>query len=1264
MNRDRSSDQNESYYQYKIPLFPDVNNELEWNEFVTDSVHITSGTWYRFKVPISQYDDKIGSISDFRSIKFLRMYLTEFEQPITFRFATLDLVRNTWRRYSRDNLDDSRIIIPSDDDDEVIFDLNAVNIEEHSNRKPYPYALPPGIDRERAYNSYYANAVQNEQSLSLEVCNLPDGRSKGIYKILNLDLRNYENLKMFIHMEESEQSPVPVEDGDLRLFVRLGSDFTQNFYEYEMPLVNSPDLSSGNLREVVWPQENNLDLDFELLRELKIQRNNVGNLADLYTLDHPEKGTVSVKGNPNLGYVKNIMIGLRNYDDSKGAICAEVWINELRVGGLNEEGGVAALARADIKLADLGNVAFAGNYSSIGWGALDEKLAERSIEEVYTYDISSNLQLGRFFPKEWSINLPFYGFYGSEVRTPKYDPYDLDIELKDKIAGSLVPDVVRDQAIDYTAEKGISFTDVKKDRTKAKDKKPMPWDISNFSVSYNYKDIEHHDPILEKDNTIKHTGGIDYNYNRGTKYLEPFKNKIKNDKILKPIKDFNFNPLPNSFSFRTYLDKHYNQKVYRFEGTEWADRRFTWDRDYSLRWNFTKALKFDFDANTETLIDELDNFGNDIRGNEYLGTRRDYVMDNIRDYGRKKRYYHRLNLGYTLPTRSIPAIDWMTVRGQVKADFTWNAASINVDSLGHVLQNSQDRSVNADFDFLRLYNKSKYLSSINKYGKKGNSRTSRPANPRTRGGKDKAEDLDDKDDPAVAQDDKASRKKKGKNDGPGIAEVIFIRPLMSLRKVRFSYTERHRSIVPGFTETPEVLGLSQNFLSPGWQYVTGFMPDQPWLDHRANNEDWFTESLYFNEEVFIDTMQDFSLDVSLEPYNDLKIEVNVKKSHNRSYTEIFANDDPNSKSYNDRENFNFAHQNRREFGTYTITYFSANTMFFEGRSELYGLFKNYEENRKIISKRLALDPNSTHSLNGEDYTHGFGKLQKDVLIPAFIAAYTDKDPNLAETNFLKLMPLPNWKITYNGLSKIAALSNIISSFELSHGYESTFMVNSYNTNIDYQVDPGQDPRNNDNLDNNVNYNSKYELEGLIIDERFRPLIGLNLKTANDLSLNFEINKARNLRMDFANNWLNEMKSSEYVFGFSYLLEDVYLPLPGVEKKTKKSRRDKTPAANKNTRGNTSGRRGSSNAQGNDMQINFDFSIRDDITLTHVLDQGIESKPTNGRKSIRISPSVDYQVNDLVGLRLFVDYDRTIPYTSLNYNTTRIDGGLTVTVTFK
>ncbi len=1344
LNNDNSLNETESFYRYRIPLkkVQDGSGASELDitapvlrDLITDTKVVTKGgvdhIWYRFKVPLDMPTRQaIGGISDFRSIRFLRVMMKGFTERTTLRFATLELGRNQWRRYKPElNTNKQCTDVTSS---QASFDINAVTIEENAAREPFKYTIPFGIQRENVIGAF-PNIRQNEQALSLTVCELGPCLGKAIFKPINMDMRLYERLKMFVHAEGRNASRANLQPNDTRLFMRIGSDFVNNYYEYEIPLVpsneNSPALLSDPDAEIykkeIWRPENDIDLELSMFTEIKERRNAQPNFDPIKPFEIPDPNRAGavfrIIGNPNLGYVRGAMVGVRNVDTiDRQAHCVEVWINELRLTGLSNRGGFASQARLDLKLADLGNVSSAFGYSSSGWRAIDQRLGQTQLTEVLQYDISTNVELHKFLPEKWGVRIPFYAQYSNITKTPEYDPYDLDLKLKDKLRNETnrtARDSIRSAAEDVTINRGYNFTNVRKER-RGGAKKPMPWDISNFSLTYAYNQQKRRDPFIMNAEQNQYKGGLDYQYATGMKPITPFKKLIKKDKYLKFLSEFNFNPLPNTYGFNTNMERLQSVTTYRFvgEGTDPAlntfyNRRLTWDRNYDLSWDITRALKFNFDAAARSIVDEPLEFQNGRRVTAQ--ERKDSIFTNLRNLGRPKNYTHTAALNYTLPFKYIPLMDWVNVKASYTAGYTWSAQSLklqymdvsgvedrlNARNLGHVIQNNSVRQINGDLDFTKLYDKSKYLAKINKPMQKG-SKGKKPAgnNPQSRmemeeegagpggrtlpGSRDKAtaakdRKAKDKKDKALtdggvpggapdstgvaagkgkgkdkAKDKDKDKDKKKKERQPGMAERIALRPLMLVRKGRFTYSENYGTIIPGFTPETKLMGLSEGFTAPGWEFVAGLQPDRNWLDE-AGAKGWITERPELNQQVTRNYTQNMDASVTVEPFRDFRIEVTANRQYTRNNTQLFKDQNFN---LNPTE-VNFEHRAERDLGSFTVSYFAMNTLF---RKDIDGLFNRMESYGPILSERLAkiagderLHETAADSAAG--YRRGYGRIHQEVLLPSFIAAYTDKDPRAVSLDVFKTLPSLNWKLNYNGLSKVGNLDEIFASVQIQHGYKSTMTVNSFNTDLFYN--PSQ-PYTVDEL--NSNYIARFEIPQVVITEQMQPLLGVDMKLKNDMSFRLDFKKSRTLQMSFINYQLTETNSTGYTAGFGYRIKNVNIPfLTG--KKAKKATAKAKAKAKKLKPGSAPipGAPTGAGTQANDLNFKFDFDYRDDITVNHSLNQQDVSQPTRGATTISINPQAEYALNKRLKLRLFADYRKTIPKTSQSFPITTFNGGLTI-----
>ncbi|MEM9919047.1 MAG: cell surface protein SprA, partial [Bacteroidota bacterium] len=1000
--------------------------------------------------------------------------------------------------------------------------------------------------------------------------------------------------------------------------------------------------------------------------------------------------------------------------------CAEIWVNELRVSGLDERGGMAAIGRLDLKLADFGDLTVAGELETIGFGGLEEKLQQRSRERKTQIDISTNLELGKFFGDKSGIKIPMYAQYSKTVFRPEFDPYDKDVKLDDKLKAASSTEErnrIKDQALDVTELKSINFTNVRKNRTeKQADKKPKPWNIENFSVSYSYTESDNRDPFIESDKVKEHNGSLNYSYSLGNGVsVQPFK-KVSKSKWLKLLTDFNFNPVPNSFSFSTVMNREIQITKYRFTDLEdqfstFYNKQFTWDRNYDLRWDLARSLKFNFSAVNSAVIDELKNFDpetNDFRPEAELN---EEIWRNIRNFGRTKNYTHRFDIGYTAPTKQIPFLDWIQVKAQYNADYNWSAAALNVDSLGNVIQNSQRRQVTGDFNFENLYRKSKYLDRINRgsrgrRGRGNSSRTGRrskndragkaqsglddPSNEERssldKDGKAKKKRRKDRrrnrggDEDGSGGGGKAADKKNTKNGGkngdkkskkdknsrkkdrePSKVERMLIRPLMTLRKARLSYSENFGTVVPGFLPQTEMLGLSNGFDAPGWDFVGGLQPrianndlENDWLNQAAANG-WITDNILQNQQVLQNYSQDIRARITLEPFKDFRIELEADRKFTRDKSVYFRDTTLLDVGSPVDE---IVHSIPREIGSFSMSYFAMQTFF---GNDIQDLFDRFDANRAIISQRLG-DAGTSHPLDGGEYAEGYGQLQQNVLIPAFLAAYRDEDPNTVAVNrdytkvLFRALPKINWQFTYNGLSKIPAFKEIFSNVSLSHGYRSVLTVNSFNTDTDFdETRPAQTEPTS------LNFYSRFTIPDIVIDEQFAPLIGIKVDFQNDLGFRVDWKKSRNLRLNFNDDRLNETNTEEYVFGFDYKMQGVEFGFinGGKKSRSKKSKEEEEKSKKKsnNNRRRGIGRRGGAGNAG-DLNFAFDFSYRSDITLFYDL-KNRTTETVRGLKTIRISPSIDYDVNDQVNVRLFFERSQTIPATSASFPITNTQGGVTI-----
>lgn len=1229
INHDNTLNETEEYFQYRVHLSPGM--EVGSN-FIVDKVVIpandkngplTPETWYQFRVPISEYNAKVGDIPDFKSIRFMRMFLTGFRDSTVLRFAKLDLVRDQWRRYMFD-LNTPGTSIPVDDNATgTTFTVSAVNLEENASRTPIPYVIPPGITRQQELSANNVNLYRNEQSMSLKVCGLQDGDSRAVFKALGVDLRQFKRLQMFIHAE-SVQGSGTLHDGDIQAIIRLGSDFINNYYEYRIPLhITDPAKPLTALN--IWPQVNNLDIDLDILPQLKQQRNQSGaSVVQPYTIQDAAGNYVSVVGNPNLGDIKDALIGILNpkrvdssdATDDGVAKCAEVWFDELRVSDMDEKGGYAAMGRVDLQLADLGTFSASGSMHTQGFGSVDQGVNERFRDNYYQYDLATNLELGKLLPTRWNLSLPVYAGYSETVSNPEYDPYDLDIRLKDKLRLARTKaerDSIREQAQDFTSIKSLNFTNIRKLPSAGKTTHHL-WDIENFDLSYSFSQVLQHNPLIESDVLTKHRLGLGYNFTGQSRFVTPFKNLVGGkSRYLSLIRDFNFNYVPSLLSFRGELNRQFGATSVRSIGTdkyqipETYDKYFTFDRYYGLKWDLTRSLTLDFNAVNNARVDEP-------YGRINTAAKKDTVLQNLLDLGRTTMYNHTANIAYTLPLNKFPLLDWASVRMGYTATYNWVAASQLATYLGNAIENSQQKQINAEFNFSQLYNKWAFLRQI-----------TAPNQPRQAANNRSGANTSD--------DSKSKAAKEAADISPALKALI--RPLLALKRVAINYSENAATRLPGYIDSTKLIGQDWASMAPGFKFLFGWQPNQAWLDHIAQ-EGWLTHDSLLNLQYQQQFTQRLDAQASLEPFPDLRIDLNLTKSFSKTHSELFKDTTGSS---------GFSHLNPYDGGGFEISYIALKTIFRHSDNEdgVPKTFQDFEDYRRIISQRLGEKNPYTNGVPDPDdplYSKGYGRYAQDVLIPAFLAAYTGKDPksigllknssdDIHSDPFSHYKPFPNWRVTYNGLSRLPFFSSFVTNLTLTHAYTATLSMNSFTSSLFY-LDPFNYgyPGFIDSVSGN--YIPYFLIPNITITEQLAPLLNIDATFTNNLSIRAGYSKSRTLSLSLIDYQLTEMRSSEVTLGAGFRVRNLRLPFSIGDKKK----------------------------LNNDLNFRIDLSFRNDRTENNRLDADLVI-PTSGQQVIGISPSIDYVVNDRLNLHFFYDKQQTIPAISTSYPLSNTQAGVTL-----
>ena len=1295
-NQDFTMDEYENFFQYRIALRPE---EMQVGKnYITDKRTVTtklrngnteSVEWYKFRIPIEEYEKIVGSIRDFTSIRFIRMYMTGFQKPVTLRFATMQLVRGDWRPYQQpiaSKLNTAPTISGE-------FTTSAVSIEEHGDRSPVNYVLPPGITR-ILDPSQPQLRQDNEQALSLNVNNLGSKESRAVYKKSNLDIRQYERIQLYIHAEAPEFDATSLKDNDLSLFIRLGSDYKSNYYEYEVPLSITPhgsyDGNSTAAASIVWPQENMIDIPLSKLTNIKVKRNTLRNsnaegvtnttIYSEYDDDTP-KNRISVVGSPSVGQIKVMMIGVRN--NSASSKSATVWVNEMRLIGFNNKSGWAAQGNLNIKLSDIGSLAAQGKVETAGFGGIEDKLASRRTDDYYRYSMTGSLDFGRFFPKSFKLMLPAYYSYTEEVTSPLYSPFDTDLLLDDVLDSysGASKDSLQNIAEVRSVMRNFSLSNAK---LNIKSKTAMPYDPANFSFSFSHSTTNNSGSTVSWENKLNWRASASYNYASPIKTIKPFE-KIKNkSKWLKIIKEWGFNPLPQSLALNSDITRNYHELQRRdlnaIAGNEEIpltfSQQFYWNRSFSIKWDPTTNLKMNLSTGTNAEVEEpFLPVNKDHYPNEYAMWK-DSVKTSLMNLGRPLSYQQNFSATYTLPLNKMPIFEWLTTDVSYSGTYNWQRGnSVGGANFGNNIANRRNIALKGTFNFEKLYNLVPYLEETNKRFASNNSKKSTSKTSKTKAKKPKpyTKEVKLQMDTTVTlthnlkskKIDVTARTRKGdsyklkykvvdenkilikNNDSIEIKVTVLskadsgersefakkmqypTRVLMLVRNINFTYTNAYAMNLPGFLPNAgDIFGQSNTggLYAPGLDFAFG-LTDDSFLS-KAHKRNWLLRNDSISSQATTTAAEDLQLRMTLEPFKDLKIDLNANWTRNNSKSIQFMYDGmPTSES-----------------GGFNMTTISIGNSFGGGnadnnyRSAAFDKFTgNLESHRRRMENRYkgSRYPASS-TLAGELYdpvNGGVDLYSADVMVPAFLETYTGNGGGDIFPSMLSM--LPNWKIKYAGLAKLAWFKEKFKSVNIEHGYKSVYAVGSYSTYATYmEYTRGIGFVNNTTTGLPVP-SSRYNISTVSINESFSPLIGIDVTTNNNLTLGTKFIQSRVLNLSLTAIQMVETYTQEVAFNVGYKILN-FKPFNG-GKKASKSKKD----------------------NGNDVNIRADFSFRNSSSICRSIDKGT-TQATSGNKSFNYSLTADYAYSKMLTFSLYFDRQKSIPLISTNsYPTTTTDFGVSM-----
>ena len=1230
INRDNTMNTIDSYFEYELEISPNSLSNLN-NPYIIDrkekNVNLPNGTselvrWYQFRIPINEPTRSIGGISDFRSIRFMRMYLTEFTQNTIFRFGTLELVRSDWRKYQL-SLDEEI----DNNNDTTDFSVGIIGIQENEES----YVSPPGVEREQ-FNNNNTIVRQNEQSLVLNVCELEPEDSRGVYKNISVDMRQFNRIRMFLHAEDGASPGFT--DGDIIAFVRLGNDLSENYYQIEIPLQESP---SGSLNaQSVWPIINEIDLPInalETIKSLSILNGTLGSdqpvfydvinedvtdepVAEFSPLDVGEH-RISIKGNPNFGDIRTLMIGVKNPSQDNMDVCAEVWFNELRLSDMDNEGGWAATLAVDTNIADFMNISATARQSTSGFGNIEQGPSERDKVDKKQYDIISNINVGQLFPEKWGLNIPLNYGQGEEYITPEFDQQYRDITLSSRIdqaESQQDKDAILRQSEDYTKRKSINLIGVNKQRTND-EKTPRFYDLENLTFNYSYNEVHHRDYEIENmlDQNVR--AGVNYNFNFNTIKLEPLKKKdsVFNSKYLKILKDFNINLLPSSISINTDYIRQFNKQKFREVDLtqdnigiqELFRRNYSFDFQLAINYPISENLTLNYNLGNNNIVRNyfIDNQINGMQDPELD------VWDRFLDIGDPNRQAQQVAINYDIPLNKIPTFNFIKTSYSYTGDFQWQKGSdlfgnLTLDGqtydLGNSISNANTHNINSVLDMQKFY---RYLG-LTKFNRGSDSKAVR----------------------GFSQND------GNKKTNPILKSLVDL--ITTVKRIQINYSENNGTFLPGFLDTPGFIGS----FTPTFGYVFGSQKDIRYL---AARNGWLTVFPEFNQQFSSTSNTNLTFSANLVPLNDLKIDLTGGRTYAENLTESFNTIDNDNDGLSDL--YNPFIQN--SIGNFNISTILIKTAFSKSDEFSSEVFETFKSNRLVIARRLAMregvdfsNPNNFENGDLAGFPLGFGKTSQSVLLPSFLSAYSGVDANKVQLGAFRDIPIPNWSVKYSGFMKMDWFRKNFKRFSISHGYNSMYTINQFRSNLDY-VQPDFNlvytSQNTDVFDQSDNYKNKTLFSNINLMEQFSPLVKIDVEMKNSLKLQTEIRKDRLLSLSFDNNLLTEIQGYEYILGLGYRVKDLQI----------RSRLG-----------------GSRQLIKSDLNMKADFSVRNNKTIVRYLDLD-NNQVTSGQTILNLKYSADYAFSqNLTGIFYF-DYSFSEYAISTAFPQTTIRAGFTMRYNF-
>ena len=849
----------------------------------------------------------------------------------------------------------------------------------------------------------------------------------------------------------------------------------------------------------------------------------------------------------------------------------------------------------------------------------------------------------------------------------------------DEAGSKAEKDSITNYATDRTTVENFSLSGLKFD---VKSKNPMPWDPANFSISFSFNKQTKMDPTTEYEYTNDYRGSLQYSYSPYFKPFKPFSKLKSKSKNAKFIKDWEFNWLPTTIAFMTNMSRYYYEQQTRSETDAFfqlpvsVSKNFLWDRQLSLTWNLTKTLSLTFNSNTSARIEETVGAVNRRLFPDKYREWKDTVWQSILSMGTPWAYNQTFTGQYKAPFNKIPFIDFLTGSISYNATYRWDrGATVDGINVGNSIANQGAWTADGRINFETFYNKIPVLKKVNRRFA-NNRRPDRNRKPkpkkferdmallpdtslvikhnlRVKKVKVTATTPDGKAFPirtrVIDQNSVEVLNRGNENLKFTVNEVLneknpfwtdfgeyTLRLAMSPRNVSVRYRNSHSMSLPLFRpEIGNIFGQSRSYgpMSPGLDFAFGFS-DESYID-KAIERGWLITDDGQTSPAVWSRSNELNIEANFELFKGFKVQLTFNRSEDRTRQIQFMYEGmPTSLS-----------------GKFTMTHCAIGTALRSSKADNgyhSDAFDKFLANIPVVRSRVESQyagltypdagfiSGTAHA--GLPFNPEVGTISEtssDVLIPAFVAAYSGKNAN---SIWLDPFPsfsavLPNWRITYDGFINLGNMRDIFKSFTVNHAYRCTYTVGSYSSYLNWISADGSNL--GFTLDAQTGRpipSSPYNISSVAISEQFAPLIGFNATMKNNVKFSAEYRDQRTLTLNSSAGQIVEASTRGMTFGAGYKIVNFNSVL-----KIK----------------------GSQQGISNDLDLDANVSLQNNQALIRRIENNY-TQATSGTNTVNINFTAKYIVSRRVTLSAYFDHQVNTPIvTNSSFPTTNTSYGISL-----